>query len=113
MIDTPQHNPSSKIPLFVWLGRHAGFQNKQVATWCLQTYTGMRPYMVKSLHKRTNQRSNQYICSGRVTSNTTYLGTNMADLSGEPVDFFAGLSINVKNRRIMCEVTFVDTATLK
>ena len=48
-----------------------------------------------------------------VTGNTTYLGTNMADLSAELVDSFAALSINVKNRRIMYEVTFVDTATLK
>ena len=44
-----------------------------VATWCLQTYTGMRPYMVKVyIKERINDQTT--VCSGGVTGNTTYLG---------------------------------------
>ena len=48
-------------------------QIKQVVTWCLRTYIGLRPYMVNVyIKERINDQKT--ICAGGVTSNTTYLG---------------------------------------
>ena len=44
-----------------------------VVTWCLRTYIGLRPYMVKvDIKERINDQIT--ICAGGVTGNTTYLG---------------------------------------
>ena len=44
-----------------------------VVTWCLRTYIGFRPYMVKVyIKEQINDQTT--ICAGGVTGNTTYLG---------------------------------------
>ena len=45
-----------------------------VVTWCLRTYIGLRPYMVKVyIKERINDQTT--ICAGGVTGNTTYLSS--------------------------------------
>ena len=44
-----------------------------VVTWCLRTYSGLRPYMVNVyIKERINDQTS--ICAGGVTDNTKYLG---------------------------------------
>ena len=57
----------------VSFSRTAAFYRVTVVTWCLRTYIGLRPYMVNVyIKERINDQKT--ICTGGVTSNTTYLG---------------------------------------
>ena len=61
------HLSRTHIPYQVKLLRQ-----RLVVTWCLRTYIGLRPYMVKVyIKERINDQTTK--CAGRVTGNTTYL----------------------------------------